>query len=290
MQSYSSNERGATMMEFAIVFPLFLLITMVIVDFGRASTLRSVVDEAISRTLKRAVSVANLDVEQDGPPQLASSDVQYRRLEVSKKLAAQEGLDFLASVDLLHLQDDSAQTSKRGAKLLDLTYTDTTVSGPPAQETAKLMVLRPGECATVPSTGGTECNRETLGTSSADPAPTQRMDLLMERHPIKVVAYAQIDSYVPFLFKAPLRIEAFGYRQAIPEGQFSNTVANQYGYVEVAAAAPAVVPPLGKPILPPYASDGCDTPALWAAAISLSRLQITPLYPRSIAGFCISGP
>ena len=116
-------------------------------------------------------------------------------------------------------------------------YTDNAVANGPTTLTTKLMVLRPGECAQVPTLGITECNRETLGTAPTDPAPTQSPETLMERHPVKVVAYATLDSYVPFLFTAPVRIEAFAYRQPVPESQLAARVAAQYGLVEAATAS-----------------------------------------------------
>jgi hypothetical protein len=263
------RERGASLVEFAIAFPLFLLIVMLIIDFGRASALRAVVDEALGRTLKKAISVANLDVDQVTPVALTPTDLPYRRMQVARILSEEDGLAFIQSVGQLHTEPDAAQSTFNGAKLLDLEFSDSRVTGGPAVQTAKIMVLRPGECANVPSLGVTECNRETLGTGPTDPMPTQQMSLLMERHPIKIVAYAHLDSYVPWLFNAPIKIEAFGYRQPIPDGPFPEAVSQKYGLNEVAAAPPGPLPPQGKPVMPTEPSPPCTIS--WERCVSTSR-------------------
>ena len=284
MRFLRQSETGASLLEFAIVFPLFAVLVLAIIDFGRASALRAVVDEAVSRTLTKAISVANLDVDQAGPPQLDTGDIRYQRMHVARQLAEQEGLRFLQSVGQLAIASDAMQSAGNGAKLFDVVYTDTRAAGGPVSMTTKLMVLRPGECASVPSLGITECNRETLGTAPTDPPPMGRMPNLIERHPVKVFAYAELDSYVPFMFSAPIKVEAFGYRQPIPESPFSAAISEQYGLNEVIAGAPTSQLPLGKPVMPTPPPSSCDTPEEWAKAIEQSRLQSKPYVPTPQSG------
>lgn len=287
MRFLRQSETGASLLEFAIVFPLFAVLVLAIIDFGRASTLRAVVDEAVSQTLTVALSVPNLDVNQIGPPQLAADEVRYQRMQAARILSEDRGLGFLRSVGQLNVEPDNQQTGTTAARLHDLVYTDNLVANGPAEVRTKLMVLRPGECAEVPTLGVTECNRQTLGLSAADPTPSRPPEALMERHPIKVVAYATFDSYLPFFFDAPIRIEGFGYRQPIPEAPFSEPINQRFGINDpLAVSAPTPLQPLGRPVMPEADAEGCDTPEWWGQAIQRSRDQGKPYAPRLVGGIC----
>lgn len=275
------------MLEFALVFPCFMLCALLIIDFGQVSAMRAVVDEAISRSMTRAISIANFDVNQTGPPQLDAGELRYRRMQVARTLASVEGIRFLESVGQFNTDPDNLQTDVSGARLHDIVYEDSSVANGPATMVSKLMVLRPGECAQVPSLGITECNRETLGQGPTASLPAQSPAFLMERHPVKVFAYASVDSYTPFLFKAPIKVQAFGYRQSIPEAPFSAEISEEYGLDEVwANVPPAPLPPFGRPVLPEEPEGDCGTQEMWAQAIQRSRDQGKPYVPRLVGGSC----
>jgi hypothetical protein len=59
-----------------------------------------------------------------------------------------------------------------------------------------------------------------LGTTPSDPAPVEVPARLLDRHPVKVVAFATFDSFTPLLFSRPFKVVQFAYRQPIPQGPF----------------------------------------------------------------------
>ncbi len=282
------DSSGVTLVEFALVFPWFLLFAMVILDFGRASALRGVLDEAVNRSLARAITVGNLDIDPTG---LTQADDNFERLHLARQKVAGEGMNFLNGVRLLHTANDASLSGAKGARVYDIQFTENRIADGPVTDTLKLMVLLPGECATLPTLSVTECNRQTLGTSPADPAPELTAELLMERHPIRVVAYATFDSYTPFLFRSPIRVEAYGYRQPIPQGPFA--AAEDPGLVGGNGnIIPPTQPPLvGSPVLPTEPIPVCKVG--WGANVEASKIPILPIVPAILlpngpSGICVN--
>lgn len=217
MKRFFRDEAGVTLGQFAIVFPLFMLFIVVLIDFGRFSSLKGVVQEGVHRAVERSVTVPNLDIDPRG---MYSADVEYQRLKLAREKAAETGQGFISSVGLIYTKMDSELTGINGPQLLDIVFTEDRLSDTPEEIRGKVAILMPGECAFVPKLNHTECNRQTLGTTEGDPAPVEAPKRLIERHPVKAVAFATFDSFTPVLFNRPFKIEQYAYRQPIPQGPF----------------------------------------------------------------------
>jgi hypothetical protein len=280
-----SCEHGVTMLEFAIGIPIFFLLVFAIIDMSSYGAIRGVTDEALRRSLEVATTVPNLDHD---ATKLNNTSVEYRRLALARIKVSEAGEKFLTSLKLISLQPDG--DSVQQSRLLDLRFTEL-VRGQPIITTSKILVLRPGECLEVPQMNGQiECNRATLGTTAAELPPKQPMKFLLERHPIKVVAYVRFSGYTPFLFSAILRREAYAYRQPIPQGPFPAWEDPGLAGGSQTYTPPPALPPIGEAELPTEPPRSCvpNWHATITAAIDQKVAQNPVLSAPNdpVTGFC----
>lgn len=254
LSSERDREKGASMVEFALAFPVFMLLVVVIIDMGRITALGNVIREGLAIGLQRALSVPNLDVDPRG---LASTDHDYVRLQIAKDLTSTAGLRLIGGIQMIATGDDATHAASTGPKLFDIVFNETRITDGPIAKTYKVAVLLPGECVTVPSIGVTECNRETLGLSDTDPMPEQPPEQLIRKHPVKVVAFAQFDSYTPWLFNGWQKFEQYGYRQPIPRGPFRVGIDPQPANEMQAESEAVDQPPLGAAPVPEEEPQPC---------------------------------
>jgi hypothetical protein len=211
------NENGVSMIQFALAFPVFMLFVLVIIDLGRITALSNVVRESMAIGLQQATSVANLDVDPRG---LDTSSDDYERLVIARDIVGAGALRLIDGLGMIATGTDAAHAASTGPKLFDLTFSEDRITDGPDTKTFKVAILMPGECVDVPSIGRRECNRDTLGLSATDPAPEQAPEILIRKHPLKLVAFASFDAYTPWLFNRWQKFEQYGYRQPIPRGPF----------------------------------------------------------------------
>lgn len=204
------------MLEFALVFPFLLMFVVGIIDVSSMFMAESLLDEAAHRTLDRATVVINLDV---NPIDADPTSYEFQRLLMARNKSNGTGVDFLSGVKVIDMSGDPAAAQGR-TRLLPMRFVEDRVAGEPVTITSGIMTLIPGDCVTVLETGQVICNRESLGTTPDAPGPTQQPRLLMQKHPIKAVAVASFNGYLPFFWNKILIVEAYGYRQSIPQGPF----------------------------------------------------------------------
>lgn len=232
-----SGQAGVTMVHFAIVVPLLFLFALVIIDFSYTLTVESLLDEAVHRTVTQAVTVSNLDID---PTNKDLTDPEFRRFVQGRIQAIDLGTRFLDSTRMVYTKNNPP-ASTDATRLLEISYSETRTTGTPPDIKEGIMILLPGECARVTETGETVCNRETLGSSNTDPAPQQPPAFLMETHPIKAFAIVNVDTYTPFLDGRKIRVQAYAYREPIPQGPFAHDT-------EVTIENPPPAPtPVGTP-------------------------------------------
>ncbi len=213
----TSEERGATIIQFVLIFPLLILIFAAIIDISLMFSVESLLDEAAHRAVQRAAVISNLDVNPNGA---RTSQYEYQRILLARTKSNASGIEFLQETKSVDVNFVSPNPQSQ-AKLLPLSYTQTGTAGPDTTITDGIMVLVPGDCLTVVSSGEIICNRETLGTNETYPPPAQQPAFLMRRHPIMAVAVGQYDGYLPFFRNKTLMARSYAYRQAVPPGPFA---------------------------------------------------------------------
>ena len=238
---FLKQEHGATMFQFALAFPVFMMFVVVIIDYGRVTALGNVIREGMAAGLQKAISVPNLDIEPRG---MTSVDYPYQRSRIARGMVEESALTIIGGINTIGVGDDASQASVTGPKLYDIVFTENRISNGPDVQTYKVAVLMPGECVEVPSIGHVECNRQTLGTTPSDPFPLQRPEFLLRKHPVKLVAFAQFDAFTPWLFSRWQKFEQYGYRPHVPQVPFPTSIDPQ-PYSELREA---MTPPIHKPI------------------------------------------
>ncbi len=225
-------ERGATILEFVLAFPIFLFIILGIVDLSRYFAAVAVLNAGAHEGLMVATKIPNLDLD---TREVDANSEDYKRFTLAR--------DFVtsAAVTIPFGSIIGEAGSNDPIRLNEQEMTDELVGGTAALVPAQgVAVLRPGECAV--SMNGTKltCNNETLNPNDyPTPAPTPTTppaaaaptpistpakpitppQTLMRSHPIKIVLTADVQSYLPFFSGYTAVGSANGYREKdIPEG------------------------------------------------------------------------
>lgn len=239
------GERGTSMMQFAIAFPIFMMFLVIVIDVGRNSGMSNVIREGLALGMQQAKSVPNLDIDPRGLP---SSDYWYQRSKMARSMVEEETLRLIRG----SYGGGTGEGENDPAPMLyDIHFIEDRISDGPDEQVYKVAVLLPGECVEVPAIGVTDCNRETLGTGPDDPYPMQPPKFVIKNHPVKMLAYAHFDSFTPWLFNRWQKFEQFGYRQPIPRTPFPSDIDPQPVDEMVAELnRPRSLPPLGKSRMP----------------------------------------
>ena len=152
-RSVLADNRAATMVEFALVAPIMFLFLFLIVDFGQLALARVYLHQALEEGSKVARTVINLEVDRRD---FDITEIEFRRSVVARQKVIDAAVEFLGGTSLI--RTTYTGTGNGGLiDLLDITLDESTLpiaSGEnPADVTAKVMLLLPGECATVVSKG-----------------------------------------------------------------------------------------------------------------------------------------
>jgi TadE-like protein len=273
------SEKGVSLWEFAIVFPVFFSVIMFIVDFGRVAGLQALMGEAMDRSMESAASIPNLDIDPRG---LETNSNEYKRLKLARQKSSSVGVNWINNLGLIETTSHSdsmgvstvnitTEVQFEGPRLLDLEYTSDNTP-------AKIAVLLPGECVRVVELDRLECNGETLGTGNVETTQQLSPQELLDRHPIKVVSFFQTDSFLPFLFNTPQRLVHYAYRQPVPASPFSEEEETNAGIV-IEDDSPEALPPLGAAVEPEEDSSGWNCEAKTDLCVKES-LATTPNRPR----------
>lgn len=233
--SSEARQRGATMLEFAFVLPILVLMFFAIVDFSRYYAICAVLRAGASDGLNRARKIPNFDIDWRNE---ADTSTDYQRFVQARNVILDETERTPFQTIL------SSQASPSDAVLRDITMTDNGLAGGSTPTTIRSSaVLRPGECATI-SGHGVLCNGPTTSTMP----PGQ----LMEKHPIRVVMFAEVRPFLPFIGTLLARGEAYGYREVIPQGPLAGPVGPaDVGGTIPGGPLPPVLPGAGAPIPSP---------------------------------------
>lgn len=273
-----NSERGVSLVEFVLAFPIVAMLVFGIVDFARYYAVTGVLRAGAEQGINRARKIPNFDVAYNG---MDPSDSGYVRFTQARDVVLNEA----ESVPLSSLLSDEAHPS--GATLKNITVTDNglnSIAAPPTV-TRSAAVLRPGECADV-SGHGQVCNGPV-----ASGVPVSQ---LLQTYPIRVVLFAEIRPFLPFLGTMTARGEAYGQRENVPQGPVAGVVPPALAFRgSPAAPLPPVLPASGSKE-PPFNPVTCALrPARDVIAESLGTGGTgtgSGKYPRTMADVPSSGP
>ena len=239
---FFKTDRGVTMLEFALVLPLLLVLIIGIIDVARYFAYQAILNKGAESGLNFALKVPNLDVDLK---EYNHGDVDYQRYEQARDLVARKAVD----IPLRTFFSDSATPSI--AQLEDFEYTDVDAGGTEKTLSEEVALIFPGE--TLTASDGTAITHKTLPT----PPIAQTKEDLLKIHPVIVELRAQIQPLTPFMSPITLQARAMGFREEIPRGPLTG----EFGETSdpVVANPPTPTPtPTPVPILPvPDQSQAC---------------------------------
>ena len=231
-----NSERGVSLVEFVLAFPIVIMLVFGIVDFARYYAVTGVLRAGAEQGINRARKIPNFDMAYTG---MDPSDAGYMRFTQARDVVLNEA----ESVPLSSFLSDEAHPT--GATLKNITMTDNglnSIAAPPTV-TRSAAVLRPGECADV-SGHGQVCNGPV-----ASGVPVSQ---LLQTYPIRVVLFAEIRPFLPFLGTMTARGEAYGQRENVPQGPVAGVVPQEEAFHGAPEAPlPPVLPAYGKKEPPP---------------------------------------
>jgi hypothetical protein len=212
---FFKTDRGVTMVEFALVLPLLMLLLIGIIDVSRYFAYQAILNKGAENGLNLALKVPNLDVD------LAlyqPTDLDYQRYQQARGLVIQSAVD----VPMRTFFSDSSTDSI--AKLVNYSYID------PGASTSELDagLIFPGQ-ALATSDGATVAHK-----TFPNPPTAQTKEDLLKQHPIMVELRAEVRPLTPFMQPITLRARAMGYREEIPRGPLTG----EFGLVDPVAGPP----------------------------------------------------
>jgi len=231
------SEAGVSLVEFVLAFPIVAMLIFGIVDFARYYAVSGVLRAGAEQAINRARKIPNFDVSYSG---MDTSDNNYVRYTQARDVVLNEA----ESIPLASLLTSEANPS--GATLKNITVTDNGLAASvptPPTVTRGAAVLRPGECADV-NGHGQVCNGPV--------ATGLPVNQLLQTYPIRVVLFAEIQPFLPFMGTMTARGEAYGQRENVPQGPVAGVVPPEEGFHGAPEAPlPPVLPAYGAKEPPP---------------------------------------
>ncbi len=202
------NQSGVTMLQFALTFPVLILIIFSMIDICRYYTIQTMLTSAVFKAANKATRVHDLDIKTKG---LSSSSPDYGRYF----LARDKVMHAAESAALVALVTDSAHPSD--ATLLKVRTNDEGVSGATDVE-SHVAFLRPGDKTTFLNDDGTTedlFNKFVGRLSPSDPVYDDPA-YAMEKAPLVVEMRAKVKFITPFFGSKVITARALNYRPRIP--------------------------------------------------------------------------
>ncbi len=206
--------KGATLVEFAVVFPIFVVAVLGIVDVARLFAIQAILNKGADEGLAVASTIANLNVDFPG-----------RRIDSSDYVSFREAR-FRATDAAVRLPRDTLLggfNSSASAHLLEVRYADSGLrknnpATPDPTASTSAAVIRPGDSPSViyPDGSAVVIQHPSLPVIAAG----TRLDDLFEHHPIRVEVWASVTPLLPFIGPKILRGVATGFRERVPRGRF----------------------------------------------------------------------
>ncbi|MFN8391910.1 MAG: TadE/TadG family type IV pilus assembly protein [Bdellovibrionota bacterium] len=252
----TANERGASMLEFSIAAPVLMVAILGFFDIIQWLSVKQALDEAAVRAADYAATVPNLDIDPTG---LDPASYEFKRLMLARQKSNNAGYEFLHNSGLISVPNRSTGTA---GVTYDAVYTEDRDAGDPVDVASPIMVLLPGDCATVSGTGETICNRDGMGAPGGAGRPQSSPARLLERHSIMAIGTAQTRGFLPYFGSKVIRTVQYAPRQSIPQAPFA--APEDPLLITGAQPTPYATPPaeLGAPVMPTPPAVSCVVNAL----------------------------
>lgn len=266
-------DRGASIVQFCLVVPILMLITIAIVDLCRLLTIETILNKGAEDGLNLATKLSNIDNDITG---MQPSDADYLFYNEARRRVILQATRIALTTFLTDENTPSA------AKLLPMTVVDeqldTSLVAAPVW-TRGAALLRPGERAWAGDplavgdlTKGQWVQHSKVAYSS--PPPPQRTEMLLKYQPLQVEIRAEVQMLLPYLGKKVVRGSALGYREPnIPK----SPLAPLPGDLPIVTPFPTATPqptPTATPRVTP-------TPPVWDCAPS----WLSNSFNTSVSGF-----
>ena len=206
-----STESGATMIEFALVFPVLVILLLFFCDVARVIAVNALLTYAAEETMQQTLTMPNFDVDnRTADP----NSPEYQRYLLARRRILQGATRFLLQTSLV--TDGNTPSS---AQLMQFTYGEPANRGgaqPPVS--ADVAVLRPGERVRVGDAASAEFLEHNAYPYPGDGIVEPSMERLLGKLPIVVEFRARVQTFTPMLGDIVVRGVAQGYRDLIPRG------------------------------------------------------------------------
>ncbi len=199
----SEVEKGATIVEFAIVIPILLLVILALFDFVRYLTIQGILNSAANRAVSLASVVEDLDTDciRLPAPQRATCGAR-REVAIRKVLTAARDLP-LATMLGTDIQNDAAY-------LISPTVDGST---DPVQQPAIEFVLSRAEDLRAYISDGTDDATSTQLTFNSETPTNQALSDLLENIPLEVRIRARMNTFLPMFGEFEVQGHAAGFRE-----------------------------------------------------------------------------
>jgi hypothetical protein len=214
------TERGSTMMQFALVIPLLMMLVLAIVDISRLFAVEAMLNKGAEEGLNLAMKIPNLDVDLRGR---APDDWDYINFSEARRRVLQAATRVPLATVAADYSDPAAPV-----KLVGFRYEDTLLNlggSPPPQIERGAAFLRPGDRTYDLSLSSYKdyVKQEARADIAGNPPP-QDTDTLLRYYPIQVDVCANVDLFFPGFGTKTVCGRALGYREpGIPRGPLPST-------------------------------------------------------------------
>ena len=222
------EESGATLVEFALVGGLFLIIILTAIDVSRLFFVQTLLTKGAQEGVALATKIANLEIDTE---KLEAGETDQFELYAE----AREAVINAATSDILAIAAERADVNPNAAvKLLVYTPSDLLNSAEYTNATYTIpepaAVLRPGDGG-IDGKGNSifhpvRCSA-VLGDCLSPRKAWETMETLLDSFPVFVQLDAEVHTYSPWLSTIRLRGEAMGWREKVIKSGFSSGISEQ---------------------------------------------------------------
>ncbi len=212
------RQRGATLIEFTLVFIVLIFSIFCLVDLGRYFTVRVLLARAAASTLARAQIHPDLQIDFRT---LTPASPAYISFLAARRTVLLSGINLATVAMNSPSADPDAMTT-----LVEYVMTDPVVSAPAPQPriAADMLLLLPAQHAMVASTGEMIFHPTLTAPGDGFPRdinPTVSLNDILTFHPLVVEIRSSFKPMVPFFPSViPLKIQVYGPYQRATSGLY----------------------------------------------------------------------